>query len=168
MRKGREIIGFAVCILIPLAAGAIGALFTTPAIPDWYAALAKPALTPPAWVFGPVWTLLYVLMGIAVFLVWRRGLGAPGAKGAVEIFFVQLVLNAAWSAVFFGSTSLTINGFNNIGIAFIEIIFLWLSIIWTIFRFSKVSPPAAWLLAPYILWVSFAAYLNLAIYLLNR
>lgn len=160
MRKGREIIGFAVCILIPLAAGAIGALFTTPTIPDWYAGLIKPALTPPAWIFGPVWTLLYVLMGIAVFLVWRRGLGAPGAKGAVEIFFVQLVLNAAWSAVFFGSRSPAA--------ALIVIVALWGAIAAAINRFARISRPAAWLLAPYILWVSFAAYLNLAIYLLNR
>ena len=160
MGTGRKIIGFAVCVLIPLAAGAIGALFTTPAIPVWYAALTKPALTPPAWVFGPVWTLLYVLMGIALFLIWDNRTVTGGRRPAFRAFFVQIILNVAWSAVFFGSHAMLAG--------FIVIAALWLSIIWTIFRFSKVSPAAAWLLAPYILWVSFASYLNLAIYLLNR
>ena len=166
MGTGRKIIGFAACILIPLAAGAIGALFTTPAIPVWYAALTKPALTPPAWVFGPVWTLLYVLMGVALFLVWfssakaTEGQALGDKEKATRVFFVQLILNIAWSAVFFGAHSPAA--------ALLVIAALWGAIAAAINRFAKVSRPAAWLLTPYILWVTFASYLNLAIYLLNR
>lgn len=140
-------------------AGIIGSVFTAPAIEGWYAGIIQPELNPPSWVFGPVWTTLFALMGIAAFLVWKKGLNHRGVKIALGAFIFQLVLNTLWSIIFFG--------FQSPGAAFIEIIFLWLAILATIIAFAKVSKPAAWLLLPYILWVSFAAYLNYSIYVLN-
>ena len=163
-----------IAIAVSEAAGVIGAIFTTPAIQSgWYAILARPALNPPAWVFGPVWTTLYALMGISLFLIWSSYAKASDGqekrtiKIALVLFGIQLILNTLWSIIFFGSTSLTIHGLNNIGIAFVEIIFLWLAILATIIAFVKISKPAAWLLVPYILWVSFAGYLNFSIWTLN-
>ena len=164
-----------IAIVISELAGVIGALFTTPAISSgWYATLVRPALNPPAWVFGPVWTTLFVLMGISLFLVWKQHSHILKNvrmlrvwKWAIFFFFLQLVLNTLWSIIFFGSTSLTINGLNNIGTAFFELIFLWLAILATIIAFAKISRPAAWLLVPYIAWVSFAGYLNFMIWMLN-
>lgn len=150
---------FVISIAVPLLAGFVGSLFTTPALPGWYASIIKPALTPPSWVFGPVWTTLFILMGIAAFLVWKRGLEKREVKVALSIFIIQLVLNALWSILFFGLQSP--------GAAFIDIIILWLAILFTIISFSKISKVAAWLLVPYILWVSFASYLNYSIYVLN-
>lgn len=152
-----------------LAAGAAGSLFTAPAIPSWYAGLVKPALNPPSWVFGPVWTVLYLLMGISLFLIWKSNpsVAPRERRRGVILFFIQLALNAIWSPIFFGSTSLTINGINNIGLAFIDIVLLWAAIALTILVFRKISRPAAWLLAPYLLWVSFALYLNYALWMLN-
>lgn len=159
-------------IALSEAAGLIGSFFTAPAIDGWYANLAKPDLSPPNWVFAPVWTTLFVLMGIAAFLIWREydtltpsgveGLGIrrkSQIKIALGIFFGQLVLNTLWSIIFFGMRSP--------GAAFIEIIFLWIAILATIIAFSKISRVGAWLLLPYILWVSFAAYLNYMILILN-
>lgn len=140
-------------------AGIIGSVFTAPAIQGWYVSLIRPEFSPPNWVFGPVWTTLYALMGIAAFLIWKKGLERGDVKIALGIFLVQLALNALWSIIFFG--------LHSPGGAFIEIIFLWLAIAAAIIAFSKISKAAAWLLAPYILWVSFAAYLNYAIYSLN-
>jgi len=146
-------------VLVSELAGIIGSLFTTPSIPSWYASLSKPSFNPPSWVFGPVWTILYALMGIAAFLVWRKGLDRKDVKIALGIFLGQLVLNSLWSIIFFG--------YQNPGAAFIEIIFLWLAIIATMYVFSKISKPAAWLLLPYILWVTFASFLNYSIWRLN-
>lgn len=145
-------------------AGVIGSVFTTPSIDGWYAGIVKPDLNPPAWVFGPVWTTLYLLMGIAAFLVWSSYTSAPadkkkGIKLTLMLFGFQLVLNTLWSIIFFG--------LHSPGGALIEIIFLWLAILATIISFAKVSKLAAWLLTPYILWVSFALYLNFYIYILN-
>ncbi len=154
-----------IAIVVSESAGIIGALFTTPAVQsDWYAGIVKPALNPPAWVFGPVWTTLFALMGIAAFLVWSSYAKASedkkrGVKVALILFGSQLVLNTLWSIIFFG--------LHNPGGALIEIIFLWLAIIATIVMFYRISKPAAWLLVPYILWVSFAVYLNFAIWTLN-
>lgn len=142
------------------SAGIIGSVFTAPAIPGWYADLTKPALNPPAWVFGPVWTTLFALMGVAAFLVWKKGLDRKDARIALCLFIIQLVLNTLWSIIFFGLHSL--------GGALIEIIFLWLAILATIISFFNISKTAAWLLVPYLLWVSFATYLNAAIWVLNR
>lgn len=149
------IIAIAVCEL----AGIIGSVFTVSTIPTWYAILVKPALNPPAWVFGLVWTALYFLMGVAAFLVWKKGWEHKEVKVALALFGGQLVLNALWSIIFFG--------LRNPFWAFVEIVILWLAILWTIFAFYKISRLAAYLLLPYILWVSFAAYLNYAIWVLN-
>jgi len=148
-----------IAIVVSELAGIIGSIFTTPSIPIWYAGIAKPALNPPAWVFGPVWTTLFALMGIAAFLIWKKGLDRRDVKIALGIFIGQLVLNALWSIVFFG--------LHNPCWAFVEIIFLWLAILATIIVFAKISKPVVWLLVPYILWVSFAGYLNYSIWQLS-
>ncbi|MFH2136458.1 MAG: TspO/MBR family protein [Patescibacteria group bacterium] len=149
-----------IAILVSEAAGIIGSIFTTPSIQTWYANLLRPEFSPPNWIFAPVWTTLFALMGIAAFLVWKRGLGDKKVKIALWIFAGQLILNIFWSIIFFG--------LHSPGGAFLEIIFLWLAILATIISFAKISKPAAWLLLPYILWVSFAAYLNYAIWILNK
>lgn len=139
-------------------AGVIGSIFTTPAIPGWYATLQKPSFTPPNWVFGPVWTTLFVMMGISLFLVWRHP-SNTAIKRAILVFGVQLFFNICWSIFFFGLKSPLL--------AFIDIIFLWIAILLTIIKFYKISAIASLLLIPYLLWVSFASILNLAIVLLN-
>jgi benzodiazapine receptor len=146
-------------IVVSELAGVVGSVFTVSAIPTWYAGLAKPAFNPPAWIFGPVWTTLYALMGIAAFLIWRAGSSRKDVKIALSVFGGQLILNALWSIIFFG--------LHAPGAAFAEIIVLWAAIAFTITVFFKISRPAAYLLAPYILWVSFAAYLNYAIWALQ-
>ncbi len=148
-----------IAIVVSELAGIIGSVFTAPSITSWYIELVKPALNPPAWVFAPVWTTLFVLMGVAAFLIWKKEFDHKGVKIALGIFLVQLVLNTLWSIIFFG--------FHSSGGALIEIVFLWFAILVTIISFYKISKPAAWLLVPYILWVSFASYLNYAIWLLN-
>ncbi len=148
-----------VSIIVCQLAGVIGSIFTTPAIPSWYATLKKPSFTPPNWLFGPVWITLFVLMGTAAFLVWDKGLNNKQVKIALSIFAVQLVLNVLWSAMFFGLRS-PLAGL-------IEIVILWTAILFTILSFFKVSQAAGFLLIPYILWVSFAAVLNFSIWRLN-
>ncbi|MEK7463547.1 MAG: TspO/MBR family protein [Patescibacteria group bacterium] len=148
-----------IAIVISELAGIIGSIFTVSAIPNWYATLAKPAFNPPAWIFGPVWTALYALMGIAAFLVWKKGLGRKDVRRALLVFGLQLVLNASWSIVFFNLESPAW--------AFINVIALWVAIIWTMALFYRISKSAAWLLLPYILWVSFASLLNYSIWMLN-
>jgi benzodiazapine receptor len=154
----KNIIQAAMAIVICELAGLLGAVFTTPAIPGWYAGLKKPALNPPSWLFGPVWTMLYALMGVSLYLVWRKR-EQPGAKLALVVFFLQLALNSAWSMIFFG--------LKNPGLAFIGIIALWLAIAGAILFFYPLDRRAAWLLLPYLAWVSFAAYLNFSIWRLN-
>ncbi len=146
-------------IVICQLAGIIGSVYTMSEIPAWYATLVKPDLNPPSWVFGPTWTTLYLLMGIAAFLVWNKGWGRKDVRIALGIFAVQLVLNTLWSIIFFG--------FHSPGGAFVELIALWLGILATIITFAKISKAAAWLLLPYIFWVSFAGYLNGMIWFLN-
>ncbi len=152
-----------ISLALPQLAGLIGSLFTSSSIPTWYAAINRPSLSPPNWVFGPVWTTLFILMGIGFYLVWKKWAVLPWTKRqkrlALVLFGVQLVLNTLWSIIFFG--------LQNPGGALIEIVFLWLAIAATIITFAKISRPAAWLLVPYILWVSFASYLNYAIWTLN-
>lgn len=148
-----------ISILIAQAAGILGSVFTASNVGGWYTTLAKPELNPPAWVFGPVWTTLYTLMGIAAYLVWRK-IDAPGAKLALTLYGVQLALNALWSILFFG--------LHSPGGALVEVVFLWLTILATIIAFAKISKSAAWLLVPYILWVSFAMYLNYMLWMLNQ
>jgi translocator protein len=149
-----------VSLIVSLAAGFIGGFFTASAIPTWYATLAKPSWNPPNWLFGPVWTFLYILMGIALYLVWVSRHDKRAKKRAMSLFFVQLTLNMLWSIIFFG--------FQAPFLAFIEIAAMWFFILLTIFAFYRISRPAAYLMVPYICWVSFAAVLNYAIYLLNR
>jgi benzodiazapine receptor len=139
--------------------GLVGSIFTTPAVPTWYAALRKPAFTPPNWLFGPVWISLFALMGLSAFLVWRRGLDQEGVKLALSIFAVQLLLNLLWSAMFFGLKS-PLAGL-------VDIFFLWIAILLTLLAFWRISTTAGLLLMPYIIWVSFAAVLNFSIWRLN-
>ena len=150
---------FIISIVTPPLAGFIGSLFTTPSIPNWYAGLIKPELNPPSWVFAPVWTILYLMMGLAAFLVWKEGYERREVRHALKLYAFQLVLNMAWSIIFFG--------LKNPAAALIEIIILWLAILATIFAFFKVSKLAGSLLVPYILWVSFATYLTYSIWALN-
>ncbi len=146
-------------IIITLSIGFIGSIFTTPAISTWYASLAKPSFTPPNWLFSPVWTILYIMMGISAFLIWQQGFKKKKVRIAIIIFNTQLLFNMLWSILFFG--------LKNPLLAFIEIIILWTLILITIIKFAEISRKAAYLLIPYILWVSFAAVLNLFLYLLN-
>jgi translocator protein len=154
----RQTIGLAVSIAICFGAAGIGSLMTTPSIDGWYAALAKPAWTPPSWVFGPVWSVLYLTMAVSAWLVWRQAGFSRGAS-ALNLFGVQLVLNVCWSAIFFGA--------HRPGLALAEILLLWLVILATIIAFRSLSRTAAWLLAPYLLWMAFAAVLNFSIWRLN-
>jgi len=173
---------FIIAISIAQAAGILGSFFTISSVSTWYVELIKPAFNPPNWVFGPVWTTLYFLIGVSLYLVWKNNwqtvhlVFETGMKAwnpiserlwrgdlqkvnAITVFGVQYVLNILWSWVFFGLQSPAT--------AFFVILALWFSIVYVIINFYRISKPAAWLLVPYILWVSFAAYLNLAIWLLN-
>ncbi len=154
-----EIARLIASIIICQGAGLIGSVFTTPAIPTWYTTLRKPSFSPPNWLFAPVWITLFTLMGVSAFLVWRKGLGDQQVKVALSTFVVQLILNISWSVVFFGLRSPLA------GLIVISI--LWVAILLTILNFSKISVTAGLLLLPYILWVSFAAVLNLFIWRLN-
>jgi translocator protein len=144
------------CILLCQAAGALGALTTQTGGSSWYQTLEKPSFNPPGWVFGPVWTLLYALMGIALFLLIRQW---PGSRLAIILFAVQLMLNAAWTPVFFGA--------HQIGAALLVIVILWLAIAATMAAAWFAAPAASLLLAPYLLWVTFATVLNAAFWRLN-
>lgn len=149
-----------ISLAIPLGIGALGSIFTTPEIDSWYRTIEKPSWNPPDGVFGPVWTSLYVLMGIAFFLVWKADRTAAGKSTAIILYSIQLLLNLGWSWIFFSRHA--------IGWALAEIIVLWVFILLTIFSFARFSKVAAWLLVPYISWVSFAAILNYTIWQLNR
>ena len=148
-----------VSILICQLAGFIGSIFTAPSISTWYATLKKPAFNPPNWLFAPVWTTLFFLMGISLYLIWSRGFEDEKIKSAIIIFSVQLILNILWSFLFFGLKSPFL--------AFLEIILLWFAILVNIIKFYNISKTTGLLLLPYILWVSFAAILNFFIYRLN-
>ena len=158
-RRTKEVLRFIISILVPLAAGAIGSVATTPAIPTWYRTLTKPRFNPPNWLFAPAWTTLFVLMGIALYLVWRQYTHTTSARPALIAFLVQLALNILWSFAFFG--------FKSPLAGLIVIIALWVAIAQTISLFSRVSQTAAVLLVPYIAWVSFALVLNTTILFLN-
>lgn len=143
-------------ILLSFSASLIGSIFTSSSVSTWYLTIQKPSFNPPSWVFGPVWTILYFLIGVSFYLIW---INKKKTKKAIWIFIIQLVLNALWSILFFGLQSPLA--------AFIEIIVLWIAILATIISFYKISKHAAYLLIPYILWVSFASVLNFAIMYLN-
>lgn len=150
------LIGF---ILLAQLAGLVGSLFTFSAIPTWYATLDKPFFAPPNFVFGPVWTTLYTLMGISAYLVWRKYQFKRKSLIFWEVYFAQLILNTLWSIIFFG--------FKELGLAFVEIMALWYFIVRAIQESKKLNLTSAYLLYPYLAWVSFAALLNLSLYLLN-
>jgi tryptophan-rich sensory protein len=137
----------------------LGSVFTVRSIPTWYAGLEKPPHSPPNWVFGPVWTALFLLMGISAYLIWRQGAEKKQVKTALSIYSIQLVLNFFWSVIFFG--------LRRPDLAFFELIILWLFIALNIAYFYKISKASAILLVPYILWVSFAGYLNFSIWMYN-
>jgi tryptophan-rich sensory protein len=151
-------IGLILLIAICLAAGGLGAIATTPEIEGWYRTLAKPGWNPPAAIFGPVWTTLYIMMAIAAWFVWKPA-GLQGAALPLSLFAVQLLLNVAWSWIFFGMHAP--------GWAFVEIVVLWIAILATTIAFFRASQIAGWLMIPYLAWVSFASMLNFVIWRLN-
>lgn len=152
MNRILALVGF---LLASFAVAALGSATTVNSVREWYPTIAKPEWTPPSWLFGPVWTVLYVMMSVAAWLVWRR----VGWGGALVWFAVQLALNATWSPVFFGM--------HKIGLALVNIVLLWLAIVGTTVAFWRVSPVAGWLFVPYLAWVSFAAALNFALWRMN-
>lgn len=154
----QQFAGLIVAILFCFAVAGTGGLITAPRIPDWYAGLVKPDWTPPDWIFGPVWTVLYVMMAVAAWLVWRQS-GFAGAKTPLALFAIQLALNSLWSVLFFG--------FRNPGGAAIEIVLLWAAILATLLAFWRRSPWAGMLLVPYLGWVTFAGVLNITIWRMN-
>ena len=156
--RGKDVLGLAVALAACYGAAAIGGLFTAGAGQEWLATLAKPSWNPPSWVFGPVWTALYGMMAVAAWLIWRQRRHRPIAA-PICLFVVQLVFNAAWSPLFFG--------LHRPGLAFADIVLLWVSLAATLWMFGKRRTVAGLLLTPYLLWVSFAAALNFAIWRLN-
>ncbi len=156
--KINDILKLVASVILCQVAGFLGSLFTTPAIPTWYATLKKPFFNPPNWIFSPVWISLFILMGISLFFVWRRP-DHPKFKIAFIFFFVQLILNIFWSAAFFGLRSPLLG--------LIDIVLLWIAILFTILNFLKVSKFAGVLLLPYLVWVSFATLLNFSLWILN-
>ena len=151
----KKIYKLIISILLPFLASAIGGFFTASSVSTWYVTLNKPAFNPPSWIFGPVWTILYLMIGMSLYLVWINKYN----KIAFTVFGIQLFLNALWSILFFG--------LQNPLLALVEIIFLWASIFITIIYFYKLNKISAYLLVPYILWVTFAAILNFSIFILN-
>lgn len=157
MRRQKQILGLVGWLVVSFIAAGIGAAASVQAGP-FYAQLVRPEWAPPGWVFGPVWTALYVLMGVAAWLVWRVG-GFRAAKLALALFLVQLALNALWSWLFFG--------WHRGALAFADILLLWVMIVATVIAFWRIKPMAGALLVPYLLWVSFASALNYSVWQLN-
>lgn len=154
----RESIRAGIALLLPLTVGVVSGVLTSESVVTWYPTLAKPSFTPPDWLFAPVWTVLYLAMGVAAYGVWRLG-DAPGVKRALAVFVVQLLLNGLWSLLFFGLRSP--------GAALVDIALLWLFVGWTTYLFGRLAPWTLLLLLPYWAWVTFAAALNFAIWRLN-
>lgn len=145
-------------LLIPVGLGSIAGLFTSDAVSGWYQSLNTPSFNPPGWIFGPVWTILYILMGVSLFLIWKEK-KSKKRNQAITFFIIQQGLNFAWSFIFFY--------YNLIGIALIEIILLWISILTMIILFLRIKPIAAYINLPYLAWVTFATVLNASFYILN-
>ena len=156
MRKPIRLI---VAVLLPVLVGAVSGLFTASSVKTWFVTLNKPSFNPPSYVFAPVWTTLYIMMGVAFYLVWVSVTDKAQQHKAMTVYFIQLFLNFCWSFIFFYK--------QRPDLAFIEIVFLWVSIVATLVLFYRISNPAGWLLVPYLLWVSFASALNYAIWQLN-
>jgi tryptophan-rich sensory protein len=157
--KNKQWIALLLLVFGCLAVGSLGSLVTMPSIPTWYAFLKKPPLNPPNWIFAPVWTTLYIMMGVAVWLITLLKKSFRRNK-ALVFFGIQLILNFGWSYIFFGKQLLLF--------AFLEVILLWLVILITLIKFYRLKPAAGLLLIPYILWVSFATYLTGAVWYLNK
>jgi translocator protein len=153
MNKWMVLAGF---IVLCLGVGVVSGVMTAGAMVDWYPTLNKPFFNPPSWVFAPAWTFLYIIMAVAAWRVWLAG---PSSKPALNLFFIQLVLNFLWSVFFFG--------LHSPALALIDIIAMWIMIALTMRAFFKIARPAGWLLVPYLAWVSFAAILNASIWWLN-
>lgn len=151
-------IGLIVWLIVCFAAAGLGSFATTPEISGWFQSIAKPRWNPPNWIFGPVWTTLYAMMAVAAWLIWKTD-GWRDAKLPLTLFVVQLLLNIAWSWIFFNQ--------HQPGLAFLEIMLLWIAIAATNFSFFRRSLVAGWLLVPYLAWVTFAAVLNFAIWQVN-
>jgi translocator protein len=156
--RPRAVLALVGWLALCFAVAGISSIFSAHAIPSWYAALVKPPLNPPNWVFAPVWTTLYALMAIAVWLIWKTRPSACRISG-MRLFLAQLLFNFLWSWIFFSQ--------HQIATAFADIVLLWVAILLTILSFKKMSHTAAWLMAPYLAWVTFAGYLNFAIWRLN-
>jgi tryptophan-rich sensory protein len=156
MTTGKSLLGLVGWLLISFSAAAMGALFMPG---EWYAALNKPSWNPPSWLFGPVWTVLYTMMAVAAWLVWKRG-GFAQQRLPLTAFLVQMVLNAAWSPLFFGA--------QQPALALVNILLLLAAIVWTMVEFFSVHRIATALLAPYLAWVSFATVLNATLWWMNR
>lgn len=154
----RSILGLAAWIALCAAAAMLGSVFTSMSLESWYPGLRKPSFNPPNWVFGPVWTVLYLLMAVAAWRVWRKSAFSRG-RLALTLFLLQLSLNVTWSLLFFG--------LRRPDAAFVEIIVLWLAILAATAAFARHDRPAAAMMTPYLLWVAFAAVLNLALWRLN-
>lgn len=154
----QDALALAFFLALTFGAAFLGSLFTSTSVDSWYRELAKPTWSPPGWIFGPVWTLLYLAMAIAAWLVWRRRTVSNAAL-ALALFFVQLILNTAWSAIFFG--------LQNPGLAFVNIVLLCSAIVGTMIAFWRIAALAGWLFLPYIIWVGFATALNFAIWQMN-
>jgi tryptophan-rich sensory protein len=150
----------AATVLFCIIAGSLGALVTTTGPGSWYNALEKPFFTPPGWVFAPVWITLFTLMGVALYLIWQSGTGKREVRLALGLFGIQFALNVTWSFLFFGLRSPLLG--------LVDIIFLWVLIVATIAAFYRVQRTAAYLLVPYILWVTIAAALNGSVYFMNQ
>jgi tryptophan-rich sensory protein len=148
-----------VSILIPLLIGLAGSFFTSSSVSTWYTTIQKPSFNPPNWIFGPVWTLLYIMIGLSFYFIWVK-LSAAEFKLQFVVYSFQLLLNFLWSVLFFG--------LRNPLLSFIEIVLLWLSILYLVLSFYKLSAISSFLLIPYLLWVTFASILNLSIVILNR
>ena len=158
--QSNDIVRLAASVIICIIPGFVGSMINMKAIPMWYAFIERPSFAPPNWVFAPVWTALYLTMGVSLFLVWRKGAGYPEVRRALLAFAVQLVLNCIWTPVFFGLRSPLAGLF--------VIVLMWIAILITIIRFFPVSRTAAILLIPYLAWVTFATALNVGFYVLNR
>lgn len=150
----------ALFVIVCEGVGLLGSVATFSAIPNWYSTLNKPFFNPPNWIFGPVWTLLYLLMGVSVYLIWRNGLKTKKVRDALYLFGIQLFLNAIWSPIFFGA--------KNLLLALFVIALMWFYILKTVVSFGKIDKTASYLLYPYLAWVSFASVLNFSVWFLNR
>lgn len=165
MKNIKRLSRLLISLIITLSAGLIGSLATSTSLQIWFPTLSKPAFNPPNWLFAPVWTILFILMGISFFIIWNEGAekkkdkNKEYRKSALMFFTIQLVANILWSLLFFF--------FQNPFLAFVEIIVLFSTIVLVIYYFKSINRTAAWLLIPYLFWVSFAAVLNFAIWQLN-